>query len=53
MKLTPTEVLADGTWIAEICKKSVQGGKTHILLDDIGDILDHPGFLGGRSFWEG
>jgi hypothetical protein len=38
MKLTPTEVLADGTWIAEICKKSVQGGKTRILLDDIGDI---------------
>jgi hypothetical protein len=38
MKLTPVEVLADGTWIAEICKKSVQGGKTRILLDDIGDI---------------
>jgi hypothetical protein len=28
IKLTPIEVLADGTWIAEICKKSVQGGKT-------------------------
>ena len=27
MKLTPVEVLADGTWIAEICKKSVQGPK--------------------------
>jgi hypothetical protein len=38
MKLTPVEVLADGTWIAEICKKSVQGGKTRILLDDFGDI---------------
>jgi hypothetical protein len=38
MKLTPVEVLADGTWIAEICKNSVQGGKTRILRDDIGDI---------------
>ena len=24
------KVLADGTWIAEICKKSAQGGKTRI-----------------------
>lgn len=38
MKLTPIEILADGTWIAEICKKSVQGGKTRIPLDKIGVI---------------
>lgn len=38
MKLTPTEVLADGTWIAEICRKTVQGSKTRILLDNVGDI---------------
>lgn len=38
MKLTPIQILADGTWIAEICKKTVQGGKTHIPLDKIGDI---------------
>jgi hypothetical protein len=38
MKLTPLEILPDGTWIAEICKKSVQGGKTRIPLDKIGDI---------------
>lgn len=37
MKLTPIEVLADGTWIAEICKKTVQGGKARIPLDKIGD----------------
>ncbi len=38
MKLTPLEILSDGTWIAEICKKTAQGGKTRIPLDKIGDI---------------
>ena len=37
MKLTPVEILSDGTWIAEIRRKTVQGGKTRILLDNIGD----------------
>lgn len=37
MKLTPIEVLADGTWIAEVCKKTVQGGKARIPLDKVGD----------------
>lgn len=38
MKLTPLEILPDGTWIAEICKKTVQGGKARIPLDKIGNI---------------
>ncbi|MCA1836594.1 MAG: IS4 family transposase [Actinobacteria bacterium] len=37
MKLTPVEILPDGTWIAEIHRKTVAGGKTRILLDNIGD----------------
>lgn len=38
MKLTPIEVLADGTWIAEIRKKSVQSSTARIPLDKIGDL---------------
>lgn len=38
LKLEPIEVLADGTWIAEITKKSVRGGKTRIPLETVGEL---------------
>lgn len=38
MKLTPIEVLPDGTWIAEIRKKSARSSTARLPLDKIGDL---------------
>jgi Insertion element 4 transposase N-terminal/Transposase DDE domain len=38
MKLKPMTFLADGSYLAEIVRKSVRGGCTRIALADIGDL---------------